>query len=243
MTLFSDLQGSNSLLCKVLLPLIDRSAGSNIQRCSYDILPHPPGGCRWRRFPQGTWMVPRFPWGSSGRLDTHIAPGYQSLAGSRTQRCTGQQVRSGWLHHSSSLGWWSRKGQSLNYPFHFNWTLEWAVLVLYHFLRAQRTRTHHSTSPFVVQAHDYRVRAWCVWLPWISRSVCAIRQPCWRTAWRQWKRSIVFVHTFANQCNSHTATRTSHCTEWSEFSLSNYNKILWIINGQSNTLLAADCED
>ena len=33
------------------------------------------------------------------------------------------------------------------------------------------------------------VRAWCAWLPWISRSVCAIRRPCWRTsAWRQWKR-------------------------------------------------------
>ena len=27
-------------------------------------------------------------------------------------------------------------------------------------------------------------------LPWISRSVCTIRRPCWRTAWRQWKRSI-----------------------------------------------------
>ena len=32
------------------------------------------------------------------------------------------------------------------------------------------------TSFFVVQAHDDRVRAWCVWLPWISRSVCAIRR-------------------------------------------------------------------
>ena len=31
------------------------------------------------------------------------------------------------------------------------------------------------TSPFVVQARDDCVRAWCVWLPWISRSVCAIR--------------------------------------------------------------------
>ena len=29
---------------------------------------------------------------------------------------------------------------------------------------------------FVVQAvHDDRVRAWCMWLPWISRSVCAIQ--------------------------------------------------------------------
>ena len=32
-----------------------------------------------------------------------------------------------------------------------------------------------------------RACTWCVWLPWISRSVCAIRRPCWRTAWRQWK--------------------------------------------------------
>ena len=31
------------------------------------------------------------------------------------------------------------------------------------------------------------------WLSWISRSVCAIRRPCWRTAWRQWKRSIGLV--------------------------------------------------
>ena len=31
------------------------------------------------------------------------------------------------------------------------------------------------TSPFVVQAHNDRVRAWCTWLPWISRSVCAIQ--------------------------------------------------------------------
>ena len=30
------------------------------------------------------------------------------------------------------------------------------------------------TSPFVVQAHGDRARAWCAWLPWISRSVCAI---------------------------------------------------------------------
>ena len=43
------------------------------------------------------------------------------------------------------------------------------------------------TSPFVVQAHDDYVRAW---LPWISRSVCTIQLPCWRTAWRQWKRAI-----------------------------------------------------
>ena len=43
------------------------------------------------------------------------------------------------------------------------------------------------TSPFVIQAHDDRVRAW---LPWISRSVCAIRRPSWRTSWRQWKHSI-----------------------------------------------------
>ena len=47
------------------------------------------------------------------------------------------------------------------------------------------------TSPFVVQAHDDRGRAWCAWLPWISRSVCAIRRPCCRTAWRQWKCSII----------------------------------------------------
>ena len=46
------------------------------------------------------------------------------------------------------------------------------------------------TSPFVVQVHDDRFCAWCAWLPWGSRSVCAIRRPCWRTAWRQWKRSI-----------------------------------------------------
>ena len=39
------------------------------------------------------------------------------------------------------------------------------------------------TFPFVVQAHDDRLHAWCTWLPWISRSVCAIRRPCWRTAW------------------------------------------------------------
>ena len=32
------------------------------------------------------------------------------------------------------------------------------------------------TPPFVVQAHDDRIRAWCAWLPWISRSVCAIRR-------------------------------------------------------------------
>ena len=47
------------------------------------------------------------------------------------------------------------------------------------------------TSPFVVQAHDYRMRTWCMWLPWISRSVRAIRRPYRRTAWRQWKHSIV----------------------------------------------------
>ena len=41
------------------------------------------------------------------------------------------------------------------------------------------------TSPFVVQAHDDRVHTWCTWLPWISRSVCAIQRPCWRTAWCQ----------------------------------------------------------
>ena len=29
------------------------------------------------------------------------------------------------------------------------------------------------------------------WLPWISRSVCAIQQTSWRTAWRQWKRSSI----------------------------------------------------
>ena len=45
-------------------------------------------------------------------------------------------------------------------------------------------------SAFVVQVHDDRMRTWCVWLPWISRSVCAIRRPCWRTAWCQWKASI-----------------------------------------------------
>ena len=47
------------------------------------------------------------------------------------------------------------------------------------------------TSPFVVRAHDDGVRAWGMWLPWISRSVCAIWRPCWRTAWHQWKRSIL----------------------------------------------------
>ena len=46
------------------------------------------------------------------------------------------------------------------------------------------------TTPFVIQAHDDRVRVWCMWLPWISRSVCTIRRPCWRTAWRQWTHSI-----------------------------------------------------
>ena len=44
------------------------------------------------------------------------------------------------------------------------------------------------TPPFVV--HDERVRTKCAWLPWISRSVCAIWWPCWRTAWCQWKHSI-----------------------------------------------------
>ena len=43
------------------------------------------------------------------------------------------------------------------------------------------------TSPFVVQAHDDYIHAWCAWLPWISRSVCVIWRPSWRTAWRQWK--------------------------------------------------------
>ena len=47
-----------------------------------------------------------------------------------------------------------------------------------------------TVSPFVVQAHDDRMLAWCVWLPWISRSVCTIRWPCWKTVWRQWKHSI-----------------------------------------------------
>ena len=47
------------------------------------------------------------------------------------------------------------------------------------------------TSPFVVQAHDDCVRTWCAWLPWISRSVCAIRRPCWRKAGRRWKSSIL----------------------------------------------------
>ena len=46
------------------------------------------------------------------------------------------------------------------------------------------------TPLFVDQAHDDHVRAWCAWLPWISRSVCAIQWPCWRTAWSQWKCSI-----------------------------------------------------
>ena len=49
------------------------------------------------------------------------------------------------------------------------------------------------TSPFLFQAHDDRMLAWCVWLPWISRSVCAIRRPCWRTVWHKWKRSILFM--------------------------------------------------
>ena len=39
------------------------------------------------------------------------------------------------------------------------------------------------TSPFVVQAHDDRVRAWCTWLPWIYRLVYAIWRPRRRTAW------------------------------------------------------------
>ena len=35
-----------------------------------------------------------------------------------------------------------------------------------------------------------RCRACCLWLPWISRPVCTIRWPGWRTAWHRWKRSI-----------------------------------------------------
>ena len=31
---------------------------------------------------------------------------------------------------------------------------------------------------FVVEAHDDCMHAWCVWLPWISRSVCAIKCDC-----------------------------------------------------------------
>ena len=46
------------------------------------------------------------------------------------------------------------------------------------------------TSPSVVEAHDDHVHAWCTWLPWISRSVCAIQRPCWRTAWHQSTHSI-----------------------------------------------------
>ena len=56
------------------------------------------------------------------------------------------------------------------------------------------------TSPFAVQAHDDSVHAWCAWLPWISRSVCAIRRPCWRTAWRHWKCSIYWYGRFLPQC-------------------------------------------
>ena len=55
------------------------------------------------------------------------------------------------------------------------------------------------TSTFMVQAHDDRVRTWCMWLPWISRSVCAIGRPCRRTAWRQWKRSIGEIE--GSQCD------------------------------------------
>ena len=54
------------------------------------------------------------------------------------------------------------------------------------------------TSPFLVQVHDDHVRTWCAWLPWISRSVRAIRRSCWRTAWRQWKRSLV-VHNVSER--------------------------------------------
>ena len=41
-----------------------------------------------------------------------------------------------------------------------------------------------------------RVRAWCAWLPWISRSVWTIRRPCWRAAWRQWKYSSITCSSF-----------------------------------------------
>ena len=47
------------------------------------------------------------------------------------------------------------------------------------------------TFPFVVQAHYDRLHAWCTWLPWISRSVCAIWRPCWRTAW--WIKFDLFL--------------------------------------------------
>ena len=66
------------------------------------------------------------------------------------------------------------------------------------------------TSPFVVQAHDDRVRAWCAWLPWIFRSVCAIRRPCWRTAWRQWKCSITINLKFLVTHISWSDTKKRH---------------------------------
>ena len=50
-------------------------------------------------------------------------------------------------------------------------------------------------SPLVVEAHGDRVRAWCAWLPWISRSVCVIWRPCWKTAWCQWK-TLYSLYTY-----------------------------------------------
>ena len=55
------------------------------------------------------------------------------------------------------------------------------------------------TSPIVDQAHDDRVRRTCMVrvTALISRSVCAIRRLCLRTAWHRWKRSFTFVHHFS----------------------------------------------
>ena len=70
------------------------------------------------------------------------------------------------------------------------------------------------TSPFVVKVHDDRVSTWCVWLPWISRSVCTIRRPCWRTAWRQWNRSMEghMTPTWHRWWHQQTTCRGSDCS-------------------------------
>ena len=95
------------------------------------------------------------------------------------------------------------------------------------------------TVPFMFQAH--LVHAWCVWLPWISRSVCAIRWPCWRTARRQWKRSIL-MH--AEAFNVHRLQfKTSSAQLSSELALIPVEKLLnlWSRNWNWNIAFSSRC--
>ena len=103
------------------------------------------------------------------------------------------------------------------------------------------------TSPFVIQARDDRVRAWCMWWPWISRSVCAIRQPCWRTAWCQWKCSIVRF-TLTTEKKEKMPLLVATCQAGLDtcmlYSVSNeiYNHFSWIHHSRTNIISSKMCK-